>query len=243
MLDERREWGRKSVTVVGILPATYFNRAAIFTQPSLLLALEHFRDGYAVTGLGMTSGAQLDGKLPLYARARLYARDIDQVASLERDLREQRIETTSRLADIENVKSINRVLGIIFNTIAATALIGCTASLTGSLIANVDRKRKHIAVLRLLGFTRPAVGGYVIFQGCLLSLVAYIGGFAIYLLASQVFNQALAGSQATGQMICKITPLHGLIALILTNVVATLVAGIGAWRAINIEPAQSLREA
>ncbi|MCS3465197.1 MULTISPECIES: ABC transporter permease [Citrobacter] len=242
LLDERREWGRKSVTIVGILPATYFNRAAIFTQPSLLLAIEHFRDGYAVTELGSISGAQLNSKPPRYARARLYAHDIDQVASLERDLRAQRIETTSRLADIENVKSINRVLGIIFNTIAATALVGCITSLVGSFIANVDRKRKHIAVLRLLGFTRPAVGGYVIVQGCLLSLMAYVGGFGLYLLASQVFNQALAGGQATDQMLCKITPLHGLVALLLTLVVAILVASIGAYRAINIEPAQSLRE-
>lgn len=242
LLDERREWGRKSVTIVGILPATYFNRAAIFTQPSLLLAIEHFRDGYAVTELGSTSGAQLNSKPPRYARARLYAHDIDQVASLERDLRAQRIETTSRLADIENVKSINRVLGIIFNTIAATALVGCITSLVGSFIANVDRKRKHIAVLRLLGFTRPVVGGYVIVQGCLLSLMAYVGGFGLYLLASQVFNQALAGGQATDQMLCKITPLHGLVALLLTLVVAILVASIGAYRAINIEPAQSLRE-
>lgn len=242
LLDERREWGRKSVTIVGILPATYFNRAAIFTQPSLLLAIEHFRDGYAVTELGSTSGAQLNSKPPRYARARLYAHDIDQVASLERDLRAQRIETTSRLADIENVKSINRVLGIIFNTISATALVGCITSLVGSFIANVDRKRKHIAVLRLLGFTRPAVGGYVIVQGCLLSLMAYVGGFGLYLLASQVFNQALAGGQATDQMLCKITPLHGLVALLLTLVVAILVASIGAYRAINIEPAQSLRE-
>ena len=242
LLDERREWGRKSVTIVGILPATYFNRAAIFTQPSLLLAIEHFRDGYAVTELGSASGAQLNSKPPRYARARLYAHDIDQVASLERDLRAQRIETTSRLADIENVKSINRVLGIIFNTIAATALVGCITSLVGSFIANVDRKRKHIAVLRLLGFTRPAVGGYVIVQGCLLSLMAYVGGFGLYLLASQVFNQALAGGQATDQMLCKITPLHGLVALLLTLVVAILVASIGAYRAINIEPAQSLRE-
>lgn len=243
MLDERREWGKKSITVVGILPATYFNREAIFTHPLLLMAIENFRDGYAVTKLGVATGAQLNDKPVRYARARLYARDIDQVANLERDLRSKRIETTSRLADIENVKSINRVLGIIFNTIAATALVGCIASLIGSFIANVDRKRKHIAVLRLLGFTRPAVGAYVIIQGCLLSLVAYVGGFAIYLMASQVFNRALAGSQATGQMICKITPLHSLIALLLTIIVATLVAGIGAWRAINIEPAQSLREA
>lgn len=241
-LDERREWGRKRVEVVGILPATYFNRAAIFTQPSLLLMLEHFRDGYVIPALGVSSGQPLSDKPILYARARLYAKSIDHVASLERDLRVQRIETSSRLADIENVKSINRVLGVIFNTIAATALIGCIASLVGSFIANVDRKRKHIAVLRLLGFTGPAVGGYVILQGCLLSLVAFLGGYGIYLIASQIFNRALADSQATGQMLCKITLLHSLIAMVITVVVALLVASIGAYRAIKIEPAQSLRE-
>ncbi|WP_437609530.1 ABC transporter permease [Erwinia sp. V71] len=241
-LEERRELGRKSLTVEGILPATYFNRTAIFTQPALLMMLEDFRDGYAVSALGTSSGNQLSDKPRRYARARLYARDIDQVASLERDLRAQRIETTSRLADIENVKSINRVLGVIFNTIAATALIGCITSLIGSFIANVDRKRKHIAVLRLLGFTSPSVGLYVILQGCLLSLLAYVGGYSIYLIASQVFNRLLAGSQATDQMLCKITMAHSVIAIALTVIVAILVASIGAWRAINIEPAQSLRE-
>ncbi|WP_225086908.1 ABC transporter permease [Pectobacterium colocasium] len=242
LLDARHEWGRSSVRVTGILPATYFNRSAIFTQPEFLLMLEHFRDGYAAPALGVNNGAKMGDPSPRYARARLYAKDIDLVANLEHDLRAQRIETSSRLADIENVKSINRVLGVIFNTIAATALIGCIASLIGSFIANVDRKRKHIAVLRLLGFTEPAVGLYVILQGCLLSLAAYIGGYGIYLIASQVFNRALAGSQSTGQMLCKITLEHSLVAMALTAVVAILVASIGAYRAINIEPAQSLRE-
>ncbi|NBB57310.1 FtsX-like permease family protein [Pantoea vagans] len=241
-LDERREWGRKSLVVAGVLPATYFNRAAIFTHASLLLTLEHFRDGYAIPGLGVSSGQPLNATPPRYARARLYASSINDVASLERDLRAQRIETSSRLADIENVKSINRVLGLIFNIIAATALVGCIASLIGSFIANVDRKRKHIAVLRLLGFTGAAVGGYVIVQGCLLSLFAYVGGYGIYLIASQIFNRALAGSQATDQMLCKITLMHSLLAMLITVVVALVVASIGAYRAIKIEPAQSLRE-
>ena len=241
-LDGQREWGHTTLRVVGILPPTYFNRAALFTRLPLLLKLEQFRDGYAITELGIETGKPLSSVPAHFARARLYAKDIDQVASLEQALRQQRIETSSRLADIENVKSINRVLGVIFNTIAVTALIGCIASLIGSFIANVDRKRKHIAVLRLLGFTGPAVGGYVVLQGCLLSLLAYIGGYAIYLLASQVFNRVLAGSQATGQMLCKITVEHSLIAMLITLIVALLVASIGAYRAINIEPAQSLRE-
>ncbi|WP_308167213.1 FtsX-like permease family protein [Candidatus Symbiopectobacterium endolongispinus] len=125
---------------------------------------------------------------------------------------------------------------------ATTALIGCIASLIGSFIANVDHKRKHIAVLRLLDFTGPAVGLYVILQGCLLSLTAYVGGYSIYLIASQVLNRALASNLTTGQMLCKITLEHSLIAMALTTVVAILVASIGAYRAINIEPAQSLRE-
>lgn len=241
-LEERLEWGRKSLTVVGILPPTYFNRAAIFTQSSLLQMLEDFKDGFAIPEFGVSSGQPLGSKPPRYARARLYAKSINNVASLERDLRAQRIETISRLADIENVKSINRVLGIIFNTIAGTALIGCIASLVGSFIANVDRKRKDIAVLRLLGFTGPAVGIYVMLQGVLISLLAYVGGYSIYLIASQIFNRALAGSQTTDQMLCKITLEHSLLAMAMTVIVALVVSSIGAYRAINIEPAQSLRE-
>nr|WP_252321424.1 hypothetical protein [Candidatus Symbiopectobacterium sp. PLON1] len=96
--------------------------------------------------------------------------------------------------------------------------------------------------MRLLDFTGPAVGLYVILQGCLLSLTAYVGGYSIYLIASQVLNRALASNLTTGQMLCKITLEHSLIAMALTTVVAILVASIGAYRAINIEPAQSLRE-
>ncbi|MDZ7279155.1 ABC transporter permease [Pantoea eucrina] len=237
------EWGRQQLKVVGILPATYFNRAAMFTPASQLLLLEHFRDGFAVPALGVSTGQPLNAQPPRFARARLYAKSIDDVASLERDLRAERIETTSRLADIENVKSINRVLGLIFNTIAATALIGCIASLVGAFIANVDRKRKHIAVLRLLGFQRPAVAGYIILQGCLLSLLAFAGGYGLYQIASRIFNTALASSQQTDQMLCKITLTHSLLALAMTVMVSLVVASIGAYRAMNIEPAQSLREA
>ena len=241
-LDTRREWGERTLTVGAILVPTYFNRPALFVQQSLLLALESFRDGYRIPMLGISTGQPLTDKPPIFARARLYANSIDQVAALDLWLKQQRIETVSRLADIENIKSINRVLSLIFNVIAGTALIGCVASLIGAFLANVDRKRKHIAVLRLLGFTSPAVGLYIIFQGVILTLLAYGGGILLYLSGSALFNRTLASSQSTEQMICRITPLHSLLALLLALTVAILVAIIGARRAIAIQPAESLRE-
>jgi putative ABC transport system permease protein len=241
-LEGVNERGEMTLTVLAVLDGARFGRAAGFVAPPLLLDLEHFRDGYQVSAFGIATGKPLDDLQPLYARARVYARDIDQVAPLEHWLNEQHIETSSRLADIDNVKAINHVLGLIFGVIAVAALIGCVASMVGAFLANIDRKRKSLAVLRLLGFKRRAVGGFVVLQALILSLAGYIGGLGFYAVGSHLFDYLLGSSQATGTFVCHITVWHGVAALLLTFLVAALVAVIGALRAINIQPAESLRE-
>jgi putative ABC transport system permease protein len=241
-LDGVNERGEMTLTVLAVLDGARFGRAAGFVAPPLLLDLERFRDGYQVSAFGVATGKPQDDLQPLYARARVYARDIDQVAPLERWLNEQHIETSSRLADIDNVKAINHVLGLIFGVIAMAALIGCVASMVGAFLANIDRKRKSLAVLRLLGFKRRAVGGFVVLQALLLSLAGYVGGLGFYAVGSHLFDYLLGSSQATGTFVCHITVWHGVAALLLTFLVAALVAMIGALRAINIQPAESLRE-
>jgi putative ABC transport system permease protein len=241
-LEGINERGEMTLTVLAVLDGARFGRAAGFVAPPLLLDLERFRDGYQVSAFGIETGKPLGDLQPLYARARLYARDIDQVAPLERWLNEQHIETSSRLADIDNVKAINHVLGLIFGVIALAALIGCVASMVGAFLANIDRKRKSLAVLRLLGFKRTAVAGFVVLQALVLSLAGYLGGLGFYAVGSHLFDYLLGSSQATGTFVCHITLWHGLAALLLTFLVAALVAVIGAVRAINIQPAESLRE-
>ena len=241
-LEGVNERGEMTLTVLAVLDGARFGRAAGFVAPPLLLDLERFRDGYQVSGFGVDTGKPQGNLQPLYARARVYARDIDQVAPLEHWLNEQHIETSSRLADIDNVKAINHVLGLIFGVIAMAALIGCVASMVGAFLANIDRKRKSLAVLRLLGFKRRAVGGFVVLQALLLSLAGYVGGLGFYAVGSHLFDYLLGSSQATGTFVCHITVWHGLAALLLTFLVAALVAMIGALRAINIQPAESLRE-
>ncbi len=241
-VEGQQQQAEVSLHIVAVLPPARFARAAAFVPGELLLALEHYRDGHAVPLLG-NSGGRDAGSVPVrYARARLYAADIDSVAALERWLQQQRIETSSRLADIENVKAINHVLEVIFAVIAGASLTGCLASLAGAFFANIDRKRRSLALLRLLGFGRTALAAYLLLQGMLLALFGFAGGLLGYLAGSQLFNRLLGHARPTGEFVCQITPQHALLALLLAMGLATLVALFGALRAIHIEPAESLRE-
>nr|WP_240457832.1 ABC transporter permease [Halomonas socia] len=242
-LEGQQERGQLQVEVIGLLAAARFARPAAFVDLSLLIELERFRDGHASSLLGVEHGAQRGDYPVRFARARIFAREGDAVAGVVEALEAQRIETASRLAEIDNVRAISRVLGLIFGVIAATALVGCLASMAGAFMANVDRKRREYAVLRLLGFQRPAIAAFIALQVGLLTLLAFGVGLGLFALGSAIFNRALATSHMAAGVVSHITPAHALIALALTLGVALLVAVIGVLRAFNIQPAESLREA
>lgn len=242
-LEGQQQRGRLEVEVSGVLEPSRFPRPAAFVEPSLLMELEHFRDGHASPRLGVAQGVARDDYPLRYARARIFANDGDAVAGVVEALEARHIETASRLAEIDNVRAINRVLGLIFGVIAITALTGCLASMAGAFMANIDRKRREYAVLRLLGFRRQAVAAYVALQVGLLTLLAYLVGLGLFALGSGVFNRALATSQMAAGVVSHITLTHALVALALTLGVGLLVAVIGVVRAFGIQPAESLREA
>ncbi|HDT1290062.1 TPA: FtsX-like permease family protein, partial [Enterobacter asburiae] len=230
-----------ALTVTGVLDDAKFSRQGAFITLPLLVALEDYRDGFQVPLLGVS-----DGKPPRertrYSRARIYASSIDDVSLLARWLETQNIEAITQSAQIESVRAIDRVLGIIFGVIAWISASGCIASLVGAFIANIDRKRKDMAVLRLLGFRRRAVTLFIIIQALCLTGVSYGLGVIIYLLGSALFNHALGSSLPDQAFVCHLDPLHFIAALLCVLAVALGVAAIGALRALKIEPAESLRE-
>ena len=241
-LDQVNERGELTLHVVAVLDASRFSRPAAFVSLPLLIALEQFRDGAQTPEFGLETGSPASTQPTTFSKVRLYAQTVDDVAPLSDWLEEQRIETTSRLAEIDNVKAINHVLTLIFAVIALTALVGCIASLVGAFLANIDRKRKDLAVLRLLGFTHTSIGLYVVVQALIITVLAYVVGLALYALASELFNKLLINNQSTSDFACEITLTHGLLALVLSVVIAVFVSCIGALRAIRIQPAESLRE-
>lgn len=230
------------LTVLAVLPGPAYERAAAFVQPALLRDMEWYRDGYAVAALGAADGNDVDAAKVRFARARVYAKDLDAVEGLEKRLNDRRIETSSRLADIRNVKAINHLLTTVFGVISVAAVAGCVAALVGAFLASVRRKRRDISTLRLLGLRSRDVAVLLAMQAIALTVVAMGAGLAIYFTGSAVFNNMLGGVREAGQFACRITPLHGGMAFMLALGVALLASMIGAANAKRIQPAESLRE-
>lgn len=241
-LDGVEERGRWMVKVKYVLAAAKFERAAAFVHPDVLMQTEWFRDGYAIPKSGVLTGQAVLPTQQRFSRARIYAKTIDDVAGLEQWLNSQHIETSSQLAAIESVKAINHVLSVIFAVIGIAAIAGCVASMGGAFLANVDRKRRNLAVLRLMGFERQAVAWQLVIQALLLSLSGFVVGLLLYALGSALFNQLLGRSQQIQGFVCAITWQHALAALLLAMALSVLVSLVGAWRANHIHPAESLRE-
>ncbi|MCU1719267.1 ABC transporter permease [Pseudomonas sp. 5P_3.1_Bac2] len=239
-LEGSNQRGEVAVNVAAILPHSSFTRPAVLVQLDLLVAMENFRDGFAVPLLGFSTGNEAPVR-SRYARARIYANGLDEVAPIAQWLDGEHIESSTQAREIEAVKAISRVLGLIFAVIAWTALIGCAASLVGAFLANIDRKRKDLALLRLLGFQRSAAALYIVTQAALLTVLAFALGYGAYLIGSSVFNQALGTNLADNGFVCKLEPIHILLALAGAMLLSMLVAAIGGFRAIHIQPAESLR--
>jgi putative ABC transport system permease protein len=241
-LDGKTERGEHEVTVDGVLEASAFVRPAILVSLDLLIAIEQFRDGFKEPLFGFESGKEALQSRDKFARARIYASSLDDVGKLADWLEDQNIESRTQLREIESVKAISRVLGLIFAVVAWAAVSGCIASLVGAFLANIDRKRKDLAYLRLLGFHRIATSVYVMVQAALLTCVAFIFGYAAYLLGSEVFNQVLGANLADKSFVCHLESRHILLAFSSALLIAIFVAGVGGLRAIQIQPSESLRE-
>jgi putative ABC transport system permease protein len=226
--------------VVAVAPEQAFSRDGAFVSVQLLEALEDFRDGRAVPELGW-SGAPAETERS-YPGFRLYARSIDDVAGLREAFADIGVDVHTQVAGIELVKRMDRNLTAIYWAIAIIGLVGFSLSLGASLWANVDRKRKQLSVLRLVGFRTSDIVWFPMVQALYTAVLGWALAVSIYCLTAWMINSMMAGQVEAGQLVCRLLPVHYAIALGLTCGAAVLAAGLAGMRSARIEPSEGLRE-
>ncbi|WP_019646704.1 FtsX-like permease family protein [Novispirillum itersonii] len=225
---EVRRW---SLTVAGVVPEALFSRPAVFAPLAFLVAAEDWRDGREKPAADR-----------LFASARVFAADLEAVAPLAEQLRQQGMEVRTRAAEIESVRLLDRSLSRVLSLLLGLAVIGFLLSLGASLWAAVERKRRDLALLRLLGFDGTALALVPVTQGLLVAAGGVALSSLLYWPSAAFFNATLAGTLAREEFVCRLDPAHYLIGIVLTLVLAVLAAAGAARKVAQIDPAESLRE-
>lgn len=177
-----------------------------------------------------------------YAGFRMYASTIDAVDGLRRELEATGLPVSTAAEDIQRVKEMDHYLTLIFWLIAAVGISGSVASLVASLYASVERKKRALSVLRLLGLSGPTLFRFPVYQGLMMAAGGFLlaGGFfhGMALAINHLFQSHLR----PGESFCRLPWEHQAMAFALTLGLAALAAMVAVVRLARIEPAEALRD-
>lgn len=237
----KRERVHLPLTVIEIAAATVTSRNVAYVNLDLLVASENFKDGRAVQALDW-DGNQEESDNRVYPSFRLYARSIYDVQAIVEELERQGVRVKANVAEIASVQSIDQNLSIIFWIIASVGAVGFSFSFGASLLANVDRKKKELSVLRLVGFKGSRIVLFPVMQACFTAMLGWLLAVLQYLVFEYLINAYLAPRLNIDQTLCYLLTEHFVWAFALTMITAIFTATLGGWRAAKIEPSDGMRD-
>ena len=177
-----------------------------------------------------------------YTAFRLYARTLEDVVSLDRDFRDSGVAVHTAADRIQDVLSLDRNLGLLFWLIATVASAGGLLTLAASLFASIERKRRDLGMLRLLGVPLDRLTVFPLVQSVAIGLAGFGVSLCIYLAAALIIDQVFATHLQDNQPLCSIQGIHVATAAALTLVIAAMAGVLACARIARQDPALTVRD-
>jgi putative ABC transport system permease protein len=238
--DGQREVLTLPMRVAAVAPLAAATRDAAFATVPVLLLAEDFLDG--TVGPDARPVDETQARARAFAGFRLHAGRLDDVPALDRELRLAGIEVASRAEAVAGLLRLDRNLALLFLAIAGAGGVGYLVSLGVGLWAQVERKRRDLALLSLLGLKRRALLAMPLIQATAVALAGAVMAFAIAASVATVLNRAFAGTVTGDRPVCLLNAFMAVGAAGVTlagALVASLLAGL---RAAAVAPAEGLVE-
>ena len=242
-IDGRRERQDIKMKVKAVLRADKLRNDTMMVALPLMIAIEDYRDGYAVDDRGWTGGLRLSERTT-FASARIYARSMQGLPALVDYLEDEYgLSVASRSADVEAIMGMDESLSLGFWIVAGIGGAGFFFSLAASLWSNVERKRETLGTLMLIGSRKQILLVFPVFQSLLLGGGGICLSLALFLFAKQFIERLFAGVIGVhGRDICTLLPEHVVIFVLATLSFSILASMWATWQISRVGIAQSLRE-
>jgi putative ABC transport system permease protein len=186
------------IKVVSVARAADFARDAIFISHEVLVEIEDYKNGHRAPLL------KVEGTDPpprrYFPNFRLYAVDIADVGALVSKLSAEPYNLSLRTEQsrIDFAMRMDRSLTLVISAIGLLGILGLAGGLATIQWSMAARRRRTIAVLSLIGFSRASLVGLPVIQALMLSAL----GSALTVLTAWAFtilvDSVLAGTLGLG---------------------------------------------
>lgn len=176
-----------------------------------------------------------------YAGFRLYADTLERVAALKQVFEAQGLAVHTEAQRIDDVLRLDKYLTLIFWLIALAGVVGGAACLVANVYSGIERKRRELAVLRLLGLSGGAFLRFPIYTAAVFSGLGFVAAMGLFYTLAGIINMLFSEHLQSGESLCRLAWWHPLAALGLTVAVSVLAGVVAGRRAMLVDPAEALR--
>lgn len=176
-----------------------------------------------------------------YSSFRLYASSLEGVTGVKTHLESEGIVVHTEAERIDDVMRLDKYLSLIFWLIALGSLVGGAACLLSNIYAGIERKRRDLAVLRLLGLSGGTFFRFPLYTAGILAASGFVVAMGLFSVIAGVINVLFGSHLQAGESLCRLAWWHPFIAFGLTLGVALFAGAVAARRALMVEPAEALR--
>ncbi|WP_406041093.1 ABC transporter permease [Succinimonas sp.] len=214
----------------------------ILTSPELLGQLGLLSQRELADGLSSDGKKAFLLKRRGYTGFRMYASSLDDVILLQEKLTEEGIKTVSKADRISEILTLDRYLALLFWMIAAASIAGAACCLIANVYANVERKRKELAILRLLGVHGAHLCVYPLVCSIMLTSGGIIISFGVYAGLAYAVNDSFSYQLQGNEKFCHLDYMHFAATYLIAFGVATISGLVASRKVMNIDPSESLRD-
>ncbi len=177
-----------------------------------------------------------------YASFRIYAKHLEDVEPLKKFFEEKGITVSTQAERIHEVRELDKYLTLIFWLIAIVGIAGGAATLSASLYSSVERKRKELSILRLIGLSGAMIFRFPVYQGMVIATNGVMIALFFFAMMATIINKLFQSHLQSGESFCTLTGIHISIVLLFTVLLAVIASGIAAYRATQTDPAEAMRD-
>lgn len=173
---------------------------------------------------------------------RLVATDIDSVQGLVDHFHDLGMNVITKAERIRDVKELDKYTSQVFWLIAGVGLTGAVGALLASLFASVERKRRSLGVLRLLGLRRRSLVRLPFYQSCIIVSASVGLSIAAWWWVSQFIGRFTSGYLEAGEHLATLPRDHLLILWGGALVVAAFASFLAGLRVMRVDPSDAIRD-